>query len=345
MQTNATGKHSPKSFGGKLVASLATLLMLLAPVRAVADDGYIVKLGDYGKTLMLIAGDESTVDGENSWTLDNWVAIHGPYDLFQADFATTAVYVDKSFASARPDTIPYFFYNMMGLETIDGLENLCDANVTDVRGLFGCCSSLTSVDLSRLNTDNVTNMGGMFIGCKALTIDGLKGLNTLKTANVTDMSAMFCGCTALTTLDLRNFNTGKVYNLGFMFNACSSLKSIDVSSFNTDSVVDMSWMFGECSALTSLDLSSFTTTNVTNVSYMLYGCISLQELNIGSMDINSVAKNEMCFYGVGTPEEPCKLIVGSAFDQSVMGNPRTNAAGATYYKWLGGCFTAPVVNG
>lgn len=345
MKTNLSGMlcltHS-KNFGGKFVALFVTLFMLMVSANATADAGYIVKLNDYGKTLILTSGEESMADGETCWTLDYWISNYGAYVEFQAGYNTNVVYIDKSFASAKPTSIPFFFYHMANLEAIEGLENLNTANVTDMKGLFGCSDALTFVDLSSFNTEKVTDMGGMFIGCKKLTLEGINNFNT---ANVTDMSSMFCGCKALTSLDLSNFNTGKVKAMDYMFNGCSTLTNVDVSSFNTENVTEMEWMFGGCSALTSLNLSNFNIKSVTNMRCMFYGCISLQELNIGNMDINKVDKKENCFYGVGTPEEPCKLIVGTEFDQTVLGSSRINAAGATYYRWLGGCFTAPVIDG
>ena len=69
--------------------------------------------------------------------------------------------------------------------------------------MFSGCSSLTSLDLTPLDTQNVTNMGYMFSGCSGLTsLD----LTPLDTQNVTDMEYMLYHCFGLTS-----FTTGTTF--------------------------------------------------------------------------------------------------------------------------------------
>ena len=65
--------------------------------------------------------------------------------------------------------------------------------------MFYDCSSLSSLDLSGLDTSNVTDMSGMFSCCSSLSSLDLSGLGT---SNVTDMSHMFSGCSSLRTVEL-----------------------------------------------------------------------------------------------------------------------------------------------
>ena len=44
--------------------------------------------------------------------------------------------------------------------------------------MFSDCKSLTSIDLSKINTQNVQNMNGMFNGCKSLISIDLSKFNT-----------------------------------------------------------------------------------------------------------------------------------------------------------------------
>ena len=81
-------------------------------------------------------------------------------------------------------------------------------------GMFGSCSSLTSLNLSSFNTANVTNM-----------------------------QSVFSGCSSLTSLNLSSFNTANVFNMYRMFNNCTSLKNLDMSNFNTSSINLSSSMF------------------------------------------------------------------------------------------------------
>ena len=156
---------------------------------------------------------------------------------------------DASFAGYRPTTLMSWFRYLGSLQDIKGLQNLNTERVTSMLGMFYCCDSLTSLDLSHFNTAKVTNMSCLFVDCKSLT-----------------------------SLDLSHFNTEKVTNMRFMFAECKSLTSLDLSHFNTRKVTDMSCMFQNCQSLTSLDLSSFITRNVTNMSYMFCGNVSLTSI-------------------------------------------------------------------
>ena len=44
-----------------------------------------------------------------------------------------------------------------------------------MKGMFSGCSGLTSLDVSKFNTENVTTMNGMFASCTALTNLNLSG--------------------------------------------------------------------------------------------------------------------------------------------------------------------------
>ena len=164
--------------------------------------------------------------------------------------------IDPSMKDAPLTSTCRMFADLSQMSSIQGLENLNTAKVTDMSLMFYGCQRLTSLDLSSFNTANVTDMSYMFCSCQSLTSLDLSSFNT---ANVTDMSNMFQACQWLTSLNLSSFNTAKVTNMRYMFNNCQSLTSLDISSFNTANVTNMARMFYNCTALTSLDLSSFNT--------------------------------------------------------------------------------------
>ena len=115
-------------------------------------------------------------------------------------------------------------------------------------GMFSGCSGLTSLDVSKFNTDKVTNM-----------------------------SCMFNYCLGLTSLDLSSFNTAKVTDMGYMFGGCYDLISLDLSSFNTAKVTDMTWMFYNCQSLTTIYASDgFTTVEVSSSDGMFESCFVLE---------------------------------------------------------------------
>lgn len=115
--------------------------------------------------------------------------------------------------------------------------------------MFAYCSALTTLDLSKFNTEKVTDMYAMFANC---TLLATLNCSHFDTRNVTDMAYMFLSCSSLPQLDLSHFNTEKVTNMHSMFYDCEKLSSIDVSGFNTKMVTDMTYMFAACPALTTI---------------------------------------------------------------------------------------------
>lgn len=177
--------------------------------------------------------------------------------------------------------------------------------MTDASFMFFGCSNMSSVDLSRFDTDSVTNMESIFADCGALT--GLD-LSRFDTRNVTNMSGMFQQCSNLKSLDLRHFDTGKVTNMDVMFWGCSSLTSLDLSGFDTSKVTCMgggeAGMFGYCENLVSLDLSGFDTRNVEGeLSWMFVDCKKLQNLDMGTFDLRNIYSISGMFSGCESLEQ------------------------------------------
>ena len=135
-------------------------------------------------------------------------------------------------------------------------------------------------------------MNGFFNGCSSLTSLDLSSLNT---SNVTEMSYVFGDCSSLTSLDLRNFDTSNVTKMYMLFSGCSSLTSVDLSSFNTSNVTDMRYVFSGCSSLTSLDLRNFDTSSVSQMYGMFRNCSNLNKLYLSNNFFNSTALTEYDF--------------------------------------------------
>ena len=184
-------------------------------------------------------------------------------------------------------------YSLFGwytnLKEIDGLDKFDTSNVTDMGGMFYCCKSLTTIDVSNFDTGNVTYMDLMFWGCSALTTIHVSNFDT---GNVTDMIGMFSGCKSLTTIDVSNFDTSNVTRMSSMFNGCKSLTTIDVSNFDTGNVTDMDLLFWNCSALTTIDVSNFDTSKVLDMVYMFNGCNSLSSLDLSNFKLNEYSLEE-----------------------------------------------------
>ena len=165
-----------------------------------------------------------------------------------------------------PENIEYWFDSLTNLTTIENMNNLDTSNVTDMRGMFYGCSSLTSINLTGLDTSNVINMQDMFMNCTLLTNVDITGFNTSK---VESMYRMFIHCNNIQNLDLSNWDTSNVKSMSMMFCDCTSLTNLNLSGWNTAKVDGMMQMFDRCTSLTDLDLSSFDTGIVSSYSRML----------------------------------------------------------------------------
>ena len=117
------------------------------------------------------------------------------WDTDGTKYNVTKVVFDPSFAGARPTTTCYWFFYMLNLQSITGMEYLNTSEVTNMSWMFNHCNDLTSLDLSNFNTSNVDRMTCMFYGCYNLRTIYVG--NGWSTAAVTYSSDMFTGCTSL----------------------------------------------------------------------------------------------------------------------------------------------------
>ena len=183
---------------------------------------------------------------QGEWKLNEGDTYPGWSGYEVTEYCTNVVFT-PSFKQAKPTSCYMWFWGFGQLTTIEGIENLNTEEVTNMNGMFGGCSGLTSLDVSKFNTAKVTNMMNMFNGCSDLT-----------------------------SLDVSSFNTAKVTNMSCMFGNCTGLKSLDLSSFNTAKVTDMRYMFPGCSGLTTIYVSDdFKIGNGTNGYDMFSNCTSL----------------------------------------------------------------------
>ena len=87
--------------------------------------------------------------------------------------------------------------------------------------MFNNCSNLTSLDVSKFDTQNVTSMWTMFKGCSSLTSLDLSNFDT---QNVTNMYGMFYGCVNLATIYASDkFVTTACSYYERMFSGCEKL--------------------------------------------------------------------------------------------------------------------------
>ena len=161
-------KNLPKS---RFAAIVALFISLLMPTVAKAQEAYAV---EDGTTLTFYYDDQRTNRTGTVYSIG--------YTKYNT-YITKAVF-DASFKSYLPTSTADWFNGCTALVTIEGIENLNTANVTDMSCLFRECKSLTSLNLSNFNTSKVIKMNQMFWGCSSLTSLDVSGFNT---ENTTDM--------------------------------------------------------------------------------------------------------------------------------------------------------------
>ena len=135
------------------------------------------------------------------------------------------------------------------------------ANITTNEALI-IPNSVVEASFKGSNTSNVTNMRGMFSTCRSLTSLNLSNFNT---SNVTSMSSMFQSCNSITSLDLSSFNTSKVTDMSYMFTGCDSLKELDLSGWDTSKVTDMIDMFIDCASLKKITMKGCSQETINNI--------------------------------------------------------------------------------
>lgn len=146
----------------------------------------------------------------------------------------------------------YLFYKKARLDYFNEFLSLCE-NITSTDSMFYNCNTLTSLDLTTLDTSKVTNMKDMFNGCNKLVYLNVSNFDT---SNVIYMNSIFTSCSKLTELDLSNFDTSNVIDMGSVFsgfgNSTTENISIDISNFNMEKVQIISYCFGGVRNLVNL---------------------------------------------------------------------------------------------
>ncbi len=267
----------------KLIAmlSVAVVIALAGPAAAQADEGVGDLQGGTASATMSAQDDiiADGVCGTCTWSLDNTGKLtikplsgnKGELDSWTHD-----------------EGAPWSGYR-------DSIKSVVVEKTVKAKtcyAMFSMCDSLTTVDVSRLDTSEATSMSWMFYGCSALTELDLSAFNTAKVEN---MSHMFQFCSKLAKLDISGFDTSKVTGMRCMFEKCAKLTELDVSKFNVEKVTDFYGMFASCSGLTELDVSKFKTTAATDIRNMFHGCSGLSYLDLSLFDTAQVTRMSYLF--------------------------------------------------
>lgn len=123
------------------------------------------------------------------------------------------------------ETIPQ---DMIFYKEID-FTNVNTKNMTDMSGLFMCCTHLENIIWDKFNIDNVKKMWAMFSTCTRLQKLDLGFFNT---KNVENMRCMFVKCFKIKELNIESFDFEKVNNISSCFNGDICLSNIKYKKFN-----------------------------------------------------------------------------------------------------------------
>lgn len=215
----------------KLLSLLVLLLTAVSGAWAqeVTPIGLYLEVSGTEATLMydanFNAGSGKPYYGVEEMGSPGWYVAKGPVPgSYEDNMTLTTVTIDASCKNYTGTTLYRLFDWWEKLTTINNLENLNTSTVTSMYRMFACCSSLTSLDLSCLNTASVMNMHEMFIGLNLETID----LSGWDTSNVTDMGFMFYNCPNLKYIYVTGeLSTASVTSGNYMFSQCPNLPGFD----------------------------------------------------------------------------------------------------------------------
>ena len=255
----------------------------------------------------------------------------GDSPAWKSDYSITqALFLNK----VVPKCTAGWFFDLLGLTSIGGIQYLNTSNVTDMSHMFYNCTSLQSVNLSNFNTSKVTDMSYMFGGFNdeyIMTLTSLD-LSSFDTSKVTNMEGMFYWDNYLTSLNLSSFNTSKVTNMKYMFAGVYITSDLDLSSFNTSNVTDMSDMFNSTVCYGNVNLSSFNTSNVTDMSGMFShsGIKTSQNLlDLSNFNTTNVTNMRAMFFDSGI-----KCIDLSSFNTSNVTDMMSMFSKCTYLETI-----------
>ena len=147
--------------------------------------------------------------------------------------------------------------------------------ITDARHLFFGGARLDAMDALLDGCEKVSSIAGMFQQCTSVTsLD----LSKLDTSEATSMESAFESCSALEELNIEGWDTSKATNISRMFYSCRKLKSFDVADWDVSNVVYMGHAFNGRTSITSFDMSKWDTSKVKNMQGIFLGCESLEEI-------------------------------------------------------------------
>ena len=157
--------EQPKLFKKTMGRWLVLVMLVFASLASYAQEAYVIVSPDR-TTLTFYYDDLMSTRPGAAYYLNKYANSIPDWNISAAGITT--VEFDPSFVDARPSTTSSWFKDMKNLTSITGMEYLNTSMTKDFYHMFDGCSSLTSLDLSTINTQQVRNVQAMFQECRNL---------------------------------------------------------------------------------------------------------------------------------------------------------------------------------
>lgn len=259
-------------------------------------DSWDASLNNDGSIMVYVEGTNLTIAGNGSGKIyANEDASAMFSDVNKVDYFSKLTSIEGMdvLDTSNATTMKGMFNYCQKLKTID-LSSWDVSNVTTIRIMFQRCSALSSIgDISNWNVGKVTDISYLFSYCSLITTLDLSKWNT---ENVEASKSTFQHMTSLTSLgDLGNWKMGKCKDAGWMFNNCNKLLSLNVTNWDVSQLADMTAMFQLCSSLTTLDVGKWKTSSATSLRGTFYGCTNITTLDLSKWDVSKVTNMNNMF--------------------------------------------------
>ena len=146
--------------------------------------------------------------------------------------------------SEKLENISYMFSDCEKLSEIYSLEDFNPVNVTNAKGMFSGCSSLSSINLNKFTGSELTNIDEMFLNCTNVRTIDLSSMNFSKVENYTNcllgnskLTKLYCQQSEEVTNLLKEFFGENTYYADGLYvkyqNSCSTDLDVELkSTFN-----------------------------------------------------------------------------------------------------------------
>jgi len=185
--------EQPKLFKKTMGRWLALVLLMLVSLASYAQKPYAIVSTDR-TTLTFYCDNLMSTRPGTPYGLNAEANSIPDWNISAAGITT--VEFDPSFVDARPSTASSWFRGMKNLTSITGMEYLNTSMTKDFYHMFDGCSSLTSVDLSPINTQQLRNTQCMFWECRNLVTIYVSN-DWVTPAGLTGSMNMFYNCFSL----------------------------------------------------------------------------------------------------------------------------------------------------